>query len=124
MTTLPLDEIKARAEAAAALAGAATPGPWVVETDGDYNEFTDTSSEWPDYIHKVCDFNSDRFSENSGANSTFIAASRTAVPALAADVTALLADNERLVAEIAALRADLIDTEKEVTLLDNKLAKR
>ena len=94
MAELNLDEIAARAQAAAQLAEAATAGPW--------------EAKWDWVACKLQDRDIPVLSgERSTADVRFAAASRTDVPALAADVAALVAALAERDAEVARLRAEL-----------------
>lgn len=85
MTDDELKEIEARCNAA-------TPGPWKVENDSDYDEQSDTHSEWPWRINAgtltLCDIGGDGHS-NDVADFNFIANARTDIPALIAEVRRL-----------------------------------
>jgi len=86
---IDLNEIEQRAREAAALAEAATAGPWGVDTDHGG-------------VHSIslCVDIAKSFDYEDGQDATFIAASRTAVPALAADVLALVVRVKALEAQL------------------------
>lgn len=84
MSDLDLDAIKARCEAA-------TPGPWIAETetDGDQHEWwsyvVGVRAEVPEQWQWVFKFDDD-YGTDQTADATFIAHARTDVPALVAEV--------------------------------------
>lgn len=75
----PIPEDFARdAEADMAACEAATPGPWLVEWDNDYDEWHGKSYRWPWRIRDVCNFTEEG---KNDADTELIALARTALPA-------------------------------------------
>lgn len=120
---LDLDAMAARSQAAAALADAATAGPWVrnkhrgdidIVRQADWTPCDDPSHDdcyicqtFHPGLHSVAIVQASH-PDRAVVTAAFIAASRTAVPELAADVLALIAEVRRL-REGAALISDIAD---------------
>ena len=108
---LDLDTIEQRAREAAALAEAATAGPWYEHWGHDGLWGIAFTGEGNDGAEHYVSTKSTIDPEETAAeqDAAFIAASRTAVPALAADVAALVAEVRRLAMTLEAAQAALRD---------------